>query len=266
MVFDHYFDQLKELRAGLSLVVTPIQYMVAWPVDMIDWLRDSLVHHQTLLEENANLRAHILLLNGKMHKILSLQNENQQLHALLQSVSPETEQFTIANLLAISNGTYGAELILDKGKKDKVYVGQPVLDAYGVMGQIVNVGPLTSRLMLITDRRSAIPVQVNRNGLRVIAAGAGLSNELSLLSVTDTADIRVGDLLVTSGLDLRYPEGYPVGVVNKIRYEPGQNFMTVIVKPAAHLLKSRRVLLVWERSKSINDEARAALYLNQMNA
>lgn len=263
MIFDNRYDQLKHLRAGLSVVVAPIQYIVAWPMEVIDWVKDSLVQSETLIEENANLRAQVLLLNAKMHKIISLQKENMQLRALLQSASPISEQFTVANLLAINANPYNAELILDKGNKDKIYNGQPVLDANGVMGQIVQVGPLTSRLMLITDSRSAIPVQVNRNGLRTIASGMGVNNELTLLNIIDTADIRVGDILTTSGLDLRYPEGYPVGVVSQVVYLPGQNFLTVFVKPSAHLFKSRQVLLVWQKTKTVYDEARAQLKENK---
>lgn len=259
MIFDYRYDQLQHLRAGLSVMVAPIQYMVAWPMEVMDWMNDSVARRETLIEENANLRAQTLLLNAKMHKILSLQKENTQLRALLQSASPISDQFTVANLLAINSNHYSAELILDKGKKHHIYLGQPVLDANGVMGQIVQVGPLTSRLMLITDRRSAVPVQVSRNGLRAIAVGAGVSNELTLLHLTDTDDIRVGDILTTSGLDLRYPEGYPVGVVSKVSYDSSQHFVTVLVMPSAHLLKSRQVLLVWQRSKALYDETRAQL-------
>ena len=256
MVFDERYDKLNDLRAGLSVVVAPIQYLIDGPVEVIDWVKDSFTRRQALIEDNANLKAQILLLNGKMHKILSLQKENEQLRALLQAASPVADEFTVANLLAISTSPYKSELILNKGEKEDVYLGQPVLDANGVMGQIVQVGPLTSRLMLITDPRSAVPVQITRNGLRAIAVGTGMRRQLALVDIADISDIKVGDILTTSGLGLRYPEGYPVGRVSRVYHDKGQHFATVYLTPSAHLYKSRQVLLVWQESRELYDEAR----------
>lgn len=250
MVVDYRGLHTRYLRSGLSAVVAPIQYAVSWPVEAFDWITDNVSRQQDLIEENATLRAHVTMLQGRLQQILTLQRENTQLRALLQSTVKREEGFTVAQMLAVSTKPHMARLVIDKGKNDQVYEGQPVLDARGVMGQIVQVGPHASQVMLITDVNSAIPVQIYRNGLRAIAVGLGSRRDISLINVSDQADIKPGDILVTSGLGLRYPEGYPVGVVSKVKRKNGQHFAEVIVKPSARLLQSRQVLLVWQKSQT----------------
>jgi rod shape-determining protein MreC len=151
----------------------------------------------------------------------------------------------VAQLLAVATDPFVKQVVLDKGHKDKVFVGQPVLDAYGVMGQVIQVGPLTSRVLLISDSHSGVPVQVARNGVRAIAVGDAYTGKLRLMNVQHTVDIRPGDVLITSGLGQNYPEGYPVGQVTHVSKDPGLQFVTIAVEPAAHLDRSRGVLLVW---------------------
>lgn len=251
MFFDHKDARLEELHRALSVVIAPLQYAVDWPVEAVAWLKNSISGQQALLADNANLRAENLVLQGEMQRILSLQRENEQLRELLQSSSAVGEHFTVAQLLAVSTERYVAEMVLDKGENQHVYVGQPVLDAHGVMGQVIRVGPLTSRVMLITDARSAVPVQNVRNGLRGIVTGTGDYNDLSLINIADVADVKVGDLLTSSSLGMRYPEGYPVGVVSKVIHHPGESFLQVAVTPSAHLYQSRQVLLVWQKAPPV---------------
>ncbi|MDC6451138.1 rod shape-determining protein MreC, partial [Pseudomonadales bacterium] len=137
------------------------------------------------------------------------------------------------------------EVIIDKGTSSGVFVGQPLLDAQGLMGQVIEISPYTSRVLLVSDQTHSVPVQVNRSNLRLIARGSGVTRQLELLHVQDTADIRVGDLLVSSGLGDRFPVGYPVGLVNKVEHDPGQPFALVTAIPSARLDKSRHVLLVF---------------------
>jgi rod shape-determining protein MreC len=134
---------------------------------------------------------------------------------------------------------------LNRGLADDVYVGQALLDADGVVGQVVEVGPLTSEAILITDADHAVPVAVNRNGLRTIALGTGDSSRLRLPYLTNSADIDVGDLLVSSGLGGGFPSGYPVGRVIEVRIRPGQSFAEVIAEPVSELDRDQEVLLVW---------------------
>ena len=125
------------------------------------------------------------------------------------------------------------------------------------MGQIVHVGPFSSTVLLITDPNHALPVQVNRNGLRAIAVGTGQNDKLLLEHLPNNADIRVGDLIVSSGLGRRFPSGYPVGKIEKISRDPGEPFAKVMIKPSAQLSQSREVLMVWpyEKINAINKEA-----------
>ncbi len=259
MAFDHKQAQFKQLRSALLTVVSPLQIAMDWPVQWVTWVRANVSSQQSLIEENADLRAESLYLRARLQRILTLQDENKNLRALLQSASPIGEYFSVAKLLAVSIEPYLAQVVLDKGKQHKVYMGQPVLDAKGVMGQVVHVGALTSRVMLITDVHSAIPVQIARTGMRGIIVGNGPRNELQLIDVPDTSDIQDGDLLLTSGLGLRYPPGYPVGTISTVSNPVGDSFMMIKVKPTAQLNKSRQVLLVWRKSKATFREAENSL-------
>lgn len=234
----------------LSVVVAPLQFLVDRPVQFIRWVETNFTSQQNLLMENAQLRARQLLLFAKLQKVAALESENNQLRALLRSATAIHEKVTVAQLLAVDLAPYTQQIIIDKGEKDGVYIGQPVLDAYGVMGQIIAVGPLNSRVLLITDPRSAVPVQDSRNGNRAIAAGLGFDGVLELINVPVTTDFRKGDFLVTSGLGGNYPPGYPVGVISKVSLSPGDKFAEISITPAAHVNQSRQILLVWPKEKN----------------
>lgn len=238
----HYF---KSIRSVLSIVVAPVQYLVNWPIKLIAGVDDYFTGQYKLLADNAALHTQNLLLQAKVQKILALEKENTQLRALLSSSSKIGGKVLVAQVLSINSNPFDPQIVLDKGSSNKVYEGQPVLGANGVMGQIIEVGPITSRVLLITSTRSAVPVQDNRNGMRAIAAGDG-SGRLKLMYVPDTADIKVGDVLVTSGLGLTFPQGYPVGVVHDITHPPEEQFAAISVIPAAKINRSRQVLLVWK--------------------
>jgi rod shape-determining protein MreC len=253
MAMDHQFNYFGRLRSVLSLVVSPMQYSVDRPVELIRWVDTSFTTQQNLLIENAQLRARQLLLYAKLQKVLALERENQQLRALLQSSTTIHDKVTVAQLLAVDLAPYTQQIILDKGERDGVYVGQPVLDAYGVMGQVIAVSPVNSRVLLITDPRSGLPVQNNRNGNRAIANGLGFDGALELINVPITTDFKKGDFLITSGLGGNYPPGYPVGVVSSVKLPQGERFASINVKPAAHVNQSRQVLLVWPKKNKLSE-------------
>lgn len=250
MTMDHHLDSFTRMRSTLSVVVAPMQYLVDRPVELIRWVDTSFTTQQNLLVENAQLRARQLLLYAKLQKVAALESENDQLRALLKSATNIHEKVTVAQLLAVDLAPYTQQIIIDKGEKDGVYVGQPVLDAYGVMGQVIALGPLNSRVLLITDPRSAVPVQNSRNGNRAISIGLGFDGALELINVPMTTDFRQGDFLVTSGLGGNYPPGYPVGVVSNVKLSQDR-FATISVAPSAHVNQSRQVLLVWPKDKSV---------------
>jgi rod shape-determining protein MreC len=245
MVMDHKYRSLESVRAGLSVVIYPIQLLVEVPETVSEWFSESLATRRHLQEENDSLRTQIFMQKAQMQKLAALEAENIRLRELLDSSFEVGEKVIIAELLSVNLDPYKHQIVINKGQLDNIYPGQPLLDAEGVMGQIVHAGPYTSTAVLITDTAHAIPVQVNRNGLRSIALGSGTINRLDLPYVPNSADIQPGDLLITSGLGGRFPPGYPVAVVSAVQHDPGRTFSQVVATPLAHLDRSREVLLVW---------------------
>jgi len=245
MIMDKRVDRFASIRAALSLPVAPLQYVVSWPTEMFRDAKYALTARYELVNENKKLKADQLLLRSQLQRLISIESENNYLKALLQSARQVKGKTLIAELLAVDSEPFVNQVILDKGTRDNVYVGQPVLDAKGVMGQIIQVGPITSRLLLISDPHSGISVQNTRNGLRAVAVGDSYSGKLRLMYVPKTADIKVGDIFVTSGLGDRYPEGHPVGKILSVTKDPAHQFAIIYLEPSANLDSSRQVLLIW---------------------
>ncbi|MFP5504952.1 MAG: rod shape-determining protein MreC [Gammaproteobacteria bacterium] len=245
MTVDHRQDHLGAVRSAISVVLYPIQFLINLPHTAGGWLQEAVSSRRALQEENARLRAQHLLLQARLLKFEALEAENLRLRELLESSFKAGDRLLIAELMSVDFDPYRHEVLLNKGRRQDVYVGQPLLDAHGVMGQIVQVTPYTATAMLITDPAHAIPVQVNRNGLRSIVVGVGSLRELSLPHIPNSADIVAGDLLVTSGLGGRFPPGYPVAEVVSVTSDPGQSFAQIVARPLSQLDRSREVLLVW---------------------
>lgn len=245
MVMDHKYKSLESVRDALSVLVYPIQLSVEFPGSVSDWFSESLATRRKLQEEINSLRTQQLMQKTQMQKLAALEVENIRLRELLDSSFEIGEKVLIAELMSVNLDPYKHQVVINKGELHDVYPGQPLLDANGVMGQIVHAGPYTSTAILITDTSHALPVQVNRNGLRSIALGSGSINRLELPYIPNSADIQPGDLLTTSGLGGRFPPGYPVATVESVKHNPGNAFAQVIATPLAHLNSSREVLLVW---------------------
>lgn len=238
-------DSFADVRAALSLPVAPLQYIVSWPTTFITHLQTVLSTQDNLVKENLRLKTEQLLLRAQLQRLVAIESENNYLKALLQSSQRIQGKTLIAELLAVESEPFVRQVVINKGVRDNVYVGQPVLDANGVMGQVVQVGPLTSRVLLINDPHSGIPVQNARTGERATAIGDSYSGKLRLMYMPKTADVRSTDVFITSGLGDRYPEGYPVGSVLSVTKEPAHQFSDIILEPSAHLDSSRQVLLMW---------------------
>lgn len=247
MVMDKRLEAFGSIRAALSLPLAPLQYIVSWPTSFIDNIKSVISSHDDLVNENLKLKAEQLLLRSQLQRLLAVESENNYLKALFQSSQRVKGKTLIAELLAVDFEPFVNQVVLNKGTRDGVYVGQPVLDATGVMGQIVSAGPITSRVLLINDPRSGVAVQNVRNGMRAVASGDSYSSKLRLMYVPNTADIQVGDIFLTSGLGDRYPEGYPVGKVISVNKDPAQQFAEVYIQPSASLNSSRQVLLIWNQ-------------------
>ncbi|MDH5327006.1 MAG: rod shape-determining protein MreC [Gammaproteobacteria bacterium] len=245
MVMDHRQHHLETIRSALSVFVYPIQYLVNIPTSAGEWATDQLASRETLLEENARLRVQHTLLLARLQKLSALKVENIRLRELLQSSKKVNENVLIGELLAVDPDPFTRKIVINKGSRQDVYRGQPLLDAEGVMGQVIHVGPFSSTAMLITDPNHAIPVHINRNGLRAIAVGNGSPDVLEIPYLANSSDIEVGDLLTSSGLGGRYPRDYPVAKVTSVQKDPSQSYAVVTAKPTAKLETSREVLLVW---------------------
>ncbi|MEJ2565790.1 MAG: rod shape-determining protein MreC [Gammaproteobacteria bacterium] len=253
MTVDHRQHHLESVRSALSFVISPLEYMLSVPVGAGHWLGEALSSRQTLEQQIAELRSRELLQSARLQKLAALEAENTRLRSLLDSSFKVGERVLVAELLEVDFDPFSQEIVINKGSHDGVEIGQSIVDAEGVMGQVVHVAPFTSTAMLITDPSHAIPVAVNRNGLRAIAMGTGAADRLDIPNLPLNADIQTGDLLVTSGLGGRFPPGYPVAVVKKVVRNPGQPFADVTARPTAHLEQSREVLLVWRSSQQPAD-------------
>ena len=245
MVVDHKENHAETIRSAISVVIYPIQYLVNLPVSVAHWMSESVSSHESLTEENERLRIQQLLFKAQLQKLAALQVENVRLRELLQSSKKVGENVLIAELLAVDLDPFSRQIVINKGTNDNTYLGQPVLDAEGIMGQIVHTGPFSSTAMLITDANHAIPVHVNRNGLRAIALGTGAPDVLEIPYLPISADVVVGDLLTSSGLGGRFPRDYPVARITQVTRNPTQPYATVTAEPIALLERSREVLLVW---------------------
>jgi rod shape-determining protein MreC len=245
IVVDKRYDHLGQIRRFLSVVAYPVQVVVASPFEGWDWFRESVSSRESLRADKAKLEAELRLANFRLQRYEALEAESQRLRALRDHTAGVTSRFVVGNIMDLDIDAFRERVLVDKGARDGVFVGQAVLDAGGVFGQVARVEELTSEVILVSDAAHAIPVQVNRNGLRTIAAGTGDMNRLKLPYLSTSADVIVGDLLVTSGLGGGFPAGYPVGTVAEVKRDPAQSLADVEVRPAAALDRAREVMFVW---------------------
>lgn len=251
LVVDQRTTHLRGVRAVLSVLVYPVQSLVSLPLQLLDQALKYSILYSKLQEENASLKQQALLQKTSLLKLTTLEKENIRLRALLEKSYKLGEQVMVAELLAVNQAPYEHIVVVDKGTHFGIYPKQPVLDADGVVGQVIRALPLSAEVMLITDPNHAVSVEVSRNGLRTIAVGSGRYNRLNLPFLPNNADILPGDTLITSGLDNVFPQGYPVATVDKFIQQPNKPFADISATPVAHLDKDREVLIVWNNSKPI---------------
>lgn len=250
IILDHETVWFSKVKQQASVIITPIQYAVDGPIFLARSISQDISSQQHLIKEDTQLHEQLLFLHAHMQKLLALKQENKQLKALLKAAASTSGHFTEASVLAVSPKPYLHHIVLNKGEHQDVYQGQPVLDAHGVMGQITQVNATTSVVALITDTQSRVPVQDARSGVRAVIDGIGHFKQLKLRYITQSMDIKQGDQLITSGLGGVYPYGYPVGTVTAIKPDADSKFKDIKVKPAAHLDRSRLVMLYWQPSSA----------------
>ena len=258
MMLDHRERHLVRVRQALDVVVYPVRIAVDLPSRTWYSLRDTFAARDALIAENQQFRRERLETESRLQRLEALERENQRLRELLDSTARVGSRVLVAEILSFDPDRYRQRFWLNRGLVDGVYVGQALIDAEGVVGQVERVGPLSSEAVLITDADHSIPVSVNRSSVRTIAYGTGDSSLLRLPQLTNNADIVVGDLLISSGLGGVFPAGYPVGRVVEVTLRPEQGFAEVIAEPASALDREREVLLVWNEDEPRGAEPAAA--------
>jgi rod shape-determining protein MreC len=249
MVLDHRGQQLARIRGALSVLAIPVHYVAALPGRVIDGVSDFLAGERALREANSRLRAANDELNAKLQQFDALEQENNRLRDMLGSAQRVADQAMSAEILETSPEPFSRHIVLARGERHGVRPGQPVIDAHGIMGQITHVAPYTSRATLITDAGHAIPVLVNRSGLRALVFGTGDADTLKVPYLTADADVREGDLLVSSGMGGSFPSDYPVARVTRIVNDPNEAFLEIKARPAAQLNHGKQVMVIHRVTK-----------------
>ncbi|EKA5636199.1 rod shape-determining protein MreC [Vibrio navarrensis] len=245
MFADNRLDAFSGIRYFLNSLVAPIQYTADLPRTMFDGVYERFNTQQSLLESNQNLRREVLRLRSDLLLLDQYKEENLRLRKLLGSSFVRDEKKMVTEVMAVDTSPYRHQVVIDKGRIDGVYVGQPVINEKGIVGQVTFVAAHNSRVLLLTDAKNAIPVQVIRNDIRVIASGNGEIDEIQLEYIPTSTDIQVDDLLVTSGLGGVYPEGYPVAHVTSVEHDTRREFAAIKAKPVVEFDRLRYLLLVW---------------------
>jgi len=255
MVADARFGYLERIRYGLGYATTPVYWVADIPTRVSFWIDDVFVSRTDLLEENDDLRAELLIAQRELQLLESLVSENNRLLALNEATRGINGDVLAAEIINISPDPYSKRVLINKGAREGVFVGQALLDANGLMGQVDEVLPFTSWVLLITDSHHVTPVEVNRNGERALAKGSSTTaTELELQFVTQTQDMKAGDRLVSSGMGQVYPKNYPVAEIVSVYADPGQDFATIKARPLAQLDSTRHVMLVFN-----NEEAQTSV-------
>ncbi|OOG57838.1 rod shape-determining protein MreC [Rhodanobacter sp. B05] len=249
MVLDQRNGWLWRLRSAASAVVEPVYRLAGLPAASVRTLSVAFADRQHLTSDNQRLREDLLLANAKLNRMAAVAAQNQHLKELLDTQHSLGLNVQLARVIGVDLGAYRYRLTLNMGSRDGVRAGQPVIDAHGVMGQVIEVLPHTAVVMLITDPSHAIPVTIARTGLRTVAYGSRDGDELSLPNLPLAADIRVGDNLLTSGIGGRFPPGFPVGRIDNVAPAATGMFQVALARPAAEIDRSTDVLLLHDQAE-----------------
>ena len=255
LIADSQFNLFASSRIYLNSLVSPVQYVADAPQKLFSSLSENLMTREALKERNQQLEKDNLYLKADRLLLSQLQNENKQLRKLLNSKRSYTNKRMITEVMSLRSDPFTHQLLIDKGALDGVYLGQPVINEEGIVGQVSQVGSTTSRVLLLVDASHGIPVRVQRNDVIAIVHGSGAWNKLDVPFVQSNADLKEGDLLVTSGLGDRFPAGYPVATITHFNYQEGELYADVTATPVAQLDRSRYLLLLWNEHKDLKSDA-----------
>lgn len=244
LVNDQRNNYLSILRNSIAIAIYPLQSAVEIPSRLADWFDLRIKSKEILIKENQNLLSQQKINSSILQRYESLEQENERLKQILNAASNLDNKVEITRIISVNVNPYRHTIVIDKGERDGVYEGQVLLGADGVIGQILHTNFLTSEAILISDSDHALPVEINRNGLRTIVLGNGSYTKLDVPYIPNNADIEIGDLLVTSGLGGKFPSGYPVAKVDFIESDLSEQFYKVSAKPIAYLNQVREVMLL----------------------
>jgi rod shape-determining protein MreC len=253
--FDHKMTSFERVRGYLQSLVSPLQYLATAPKQLLDWSVDNMVTKKQLVDDNKTLKMNELVYKERAIQLRIVQQENERLRTLLHSPVRVDVKTMLAEILSVDGDPYSQQVVINRGANDDVHEGQAIVDDQGVVGQVLHAGTITSRVLLITDVSHAVPVRIERNGTRLVANGTGNINRMSINHVSNSTDIKPGDLLVTSGLGGKYPEGYPVARVTIVKKDESRPFAYVQSEPIAQINRLRYLLLLWPQDKNILSSA-----------
>ncbi|KRG36145.1 rod shape-determining protein MreC [Psychrobacter sp. P11G3] len=251
-------DWFKPVRSTSHAAMQPIYELSLLPSYAKHWAGGSLQSKEALRRENMQLKSQLIHAHAKLQQQDYILAQNARLQGILSTTKPEQFDLNLAQVIGTDTNLLRQIVVLNKGEQDGVQVGQTVIDEDGVLGQIINVYPNTSRLLLITDEQQSVAVTVKRTGQRAIVTGQGIPSSLSLNYVFKTSDVRVGDELVSSGLGGRIPAGYRVGRIAHVKDEQTDNFRTIEVTPAANFIDNAYVLILQDKLLNENNAAATA--------
>ncbi len=258
MVLDHRNGWMWQVRYQAAVAVEPLYRLAGLPAKGMHTLSVAFADRQLLTRQNQRLREGLLLANAKLNRMAAVAEQNQRLKELLATQHTLELNVQLARVVGVDLGAYRHRLMLNVGRRDGVSTGQPVIDAHGVMGQVIEVLPTTSVVMLLTDPNHALPVVIERTGLRTVAYGSRDGDRLSLPNIPMAADVRAGDRLLTSGLGGRFPPGFPVGEITSVARAATGMFLEARATPSADINRSDDVLLLHDLAEPMGPPAPAA--------
>ncbi|MHA6204813.1 rod shape-determining protein MreC [Dyella soli] len=255
MVLDHRNGWIWRLRYTTSVLVEPVYRLASLPAAGLRAASVAFSDRKLLTEQNQRLREDLLLANAKLNRMAAVAEQNQRLKELLDTQHSLELNVQLARVIDVDLGSYRHRMLLNVGARDGVKSGQVVIDAHGVIGQVVEVMPRTSLVMLVTDPDHAIPVVIERTGLRTVAYGTRDGDALSLPNISMASDVHAGDKLLTSGLGGRFPPGFPVGEIRSVGQSASGMFLEGHARPTADLDRSEDVLLLHDLAEPVGPPA-----------
>ncbi|MGO4504899.1 MULTISPECIES: rod shape-determining protein MreC [unclassified Dyella] len=258
MVLDHRNGWIWRLRYATSVLVEPVYRLASLPASGMHTLSVAFSDRKMLTEQNQRLREDLLLANAKLNRMAAVAEQNERLKQLLDTQHSLDLNVQLARVINVDLGAYRHRMLVNVGSHDGVKAGQVVIDAHGVMGQVVEVMPRTSLVMLVTDPDHAIPVVIERTGLRTVAYGTRDGDLLSLPNISMASDVHPGDKLLSSGLGGRFPPGFPVGEIRSVEPAASGLFLEGRARPAADLDRSDNVLILHDLAEPAGPPAPAA--------